>query len=248
MALTLWQLGYPDQALMRGNEALALAQRLSDPQSLVLAERFLGEVHVFRREGNAAKENAESLISRSAERGFSEWIPRATTLRGGAIVLLGRHEEGIAQIQEGLAALRATRFELWRTPFLCLLAEAYVETGRLDDGFSALAEAQAVADKNEEREHEAEIHRLKGELLLRRDESDAAEAQGCFQLAIKVARKQSAKSLELRATTSLARLLRDTGRPDEARATLADTYCWFTEGFGTVDLKDAKVLLDQLGA
>jgi predicted negative regulator of RcsB-dependent stress response len=102
------------------------------------------------------------------------------------------------------------------------LAEAYVETGRLDDGFSALAEAQAVADKNEEREHEAEIHRLKGELLLRRDESDAAEAQVCFQRAIEVARKQSAKSLELRATTSLARLLRDTGRPDEARATLSD--------------------------
>jgi predicted ATPase len=128
MALTLWQLGYPDQALMRGNGALALAQRLSDPQSLVLAERFLGEVHLFRREANAAKENAESLINRSAERGFSEWIPRATTLRGGAIVLLGRHEEGIAQIQEGLAALRATRFELWRTPFLCLLAEAYRAT------------------------------------------------------------------------------------------------------------------------
>jgi predicted ATPase len=248
MALTLWQLGYLDQALMRGNEALALAQRLSDPQSLVLAERFLGKVHLFRREGIAAKENAESLISRSAERGFSEWIPRATTLRGGAIVLQGRHEEGIAQIREGLAALRATRFELWRTPFLCLLAEASVETGRLDDGFSALAEAQALADKNEEREHEAEIHRLKGELLLRRDESDAAEAQGCFLRAIEVARQRNAKSLEPRATTSLARLLRGTGRLDQARATLADIYCWFTEGFDTADLKDAKALLDQLGA
>jgi len=246
MALTLWQLGYPDQALMRGNEALALAQRLSDPQSLVLAERFLGEVHLFRREANAAKENAESLINRSAERGFSEWIPRATTLRGGAIVLQGRHEEGIAQIREGLAALRATRFELWRTPFLCLLAEAYVETGRLDDGFSALTEAQAVADKNEEREHEAEIHRLKGELLLRRDESNAVEAQGCFQRAIEVARQQSAKSLELRATMSLARLRDKQGDRSEASEMLTAIYGWFTEGFDTADLIDAKALLEEL--
>jgi predicted ATPase len=127
------------------------------------------------------------------------------------------------------------------------LAEAYVETGRLDDGFSALAEAQAVADKNEEREHEAEIHRLKGELLLRRDKSDATEAQGCFQRAIEVARKQSAKSLELRATMSLARFLKKQGRRDEARAMLADIYNWFTEGFGTADLKEAKVLLEKLG-
>jgi predicted ATPase len=126
------------------------------------------------------------------------------------------------------------------------VAEACVATGRLDDGFSALTEAQAVADKNEEREHEAEIHRLKGELLLRRDESNAAEAQGCFQRSIEVARQQSAKSLELRATTSFARLLRDTGRPGEARATLTAIYGWFTEGFDTADLKDAKALLDEL--
>ena len=111
-----------------------------------------------------------------------------------------------------------------------------------------MAEAQAVADKNEEREHEAEIHRLKGELLLERDESEAAEAQGCFQRAIAVARKQSAKSLELRATISLARLLRDTGRRDEARTMLADIYNWFTEGFDTADLKDAKALLGELEA
>jgi predicted ATPase len=246
MALTLWQLGYPDQALTRGNEALTLARRLSDPQSLVLAERFIGEVHLFRREANAAKVSAESLISRSVERGFSEWSPRAITLRGGAVALQGRHEEGTAQIREGLAALRATGFELWRTPFLCLLAEAYVEMGRLDDGFSALMEAQAVANKNEEREHEAEIHRLNGDLLLRREQSNTAEAQGCFQRAIEVARKQSAKSLELRATVSLARLLDKQGRRDEARTMLAEIYGWFTEGFDTADLKDAKALLDEV--
>ncbi|HLW69729.1 MAG TPA: adenylate/guanylate cyclase domain-containing protein [Candidatus Binataceae bacterium] len=248
MALTLWQLGYPDHALRSGNEALALARRLSDPQSLVLAERFIGEVHLFRREASSAQESAESLIALAAERGFSEWLPRATTLRGGAIALQGRYEEGIAQIQEGLAALRATRFELWRPSFLCLLAEAFVETGRLDDGFNALTEAQAVANKNEEREHEAEIHRLKGELLLRRDQSTTEEAQGCFQRAIEVARNQSAKSLELRAATSLARLLESQGRREEARTMLAEIYNWFTEGFDTLDLKEAKALLEALGS
>ena len=119
----------------------------------------------------------------------------------------GRNEEGIAQIQEGLAALRATGAELLRPYHLCLLAEAYMETGRLDDGLSALTEALAAADENENRNYEAETHRLKGELLLRQDDSNTAEAQNCFQRAIEIARKQSAKSWELRATTSLARLL-----------------------------------------
>ena len=158
----------------------------------------------------------------------------------------GRNEEGIAQIQEGLAASRATGAELWRPYFLCLLAEACMETGRLDDGLSALTEALAAADEHENRSYEAEMHRLKGELLLRQNDSNAAEAQSCFERAIEIARKQSAKSLELRATMSLARLLAKQGRRDEARAMLADIYNWFTEGFDTADLKDAKALLDEL--
>ena len=158
----------------------------------------------------------------------------------------GRNEEGIAQIQEGLAASRATGLELWRPYFLCLLAEAYMETGRLDDGLSALMEGLAKAEEHEDRHNQAGIHRLKGELLLRQDDSNAAEAQSCFQRAIEIARKQSAKSLELRATMSLARLLDKQGRRDEALAMLTDIYGWFTEGFDTADLKDAKALLDQL--
>jgi len=158
----------------------------------------------------------------------------------------GHHEDEIAQIQEGLAASRATGSGLWRPHFLCLLAEACLEAGRLDDGLSALTEALAAADEHENRHHEAEIHRLKGELLLKQDDSNATEAQNCFEGAIGIARKQSAKSLELRATMSLARLLAKQGRRDEARAMLADIYGWFTEGFDTADLKDAKALLDQL--
>ena len=123
-----------------------------------------------------------------------------------------------------------------------------METGRLDDGLSALAEALAAADEHENRFCEAETHRLKGELLLKQDDSNTAEAQNCFQRAIDIARKQSAKSWELRATMSLARLLANQGRRDEARTMLAEIYNWFTEGFDTADLKDAKALLEELSA
>ena len=158
----------------------------------------------------------------------------------------GRNEEGIAQIQEGFAAYRATGTELLRPYLLCLLAEACMETGRLDDGLSALTEAVAAAEEHEIRHHWAEMHRLKGELLLRQNDSNAAEAQSCFQRAIEIAGKQSAKSWELRATTSLARLLAKQRRRDEARAMLAEIYAWFTEGFDTADLREAKALLDEL--
>ena len=121
-----------------------------------------------------------------------------------------------------------------------------METGRFDDGLSALTEALAAANENEIGFSKAEMHRLKGELLLRRGDSNAAEAQSCFERAIEIARSQSAKSWELRATMSLARLLDKQGRRDEARTMLADIYGWFTEGFDTADLKDAKALLERL--
>jgi predicted ATPase len=126
------------------------------------------------------------------------------------------------------------------------LAEGFMKADRVDEALNAVAEALAAANEQEERYYEAEIHRLKGELLLRRDDSNTAEAQRCFERAIEVVRMQSAKSWELRATTSLARLLASQGRRDEARAILADIYYWFTEGFDTADLKDAKALLDRL--
>jgi class 3 adenylate cyclase/predicted ATPase len=245
-ALTLWQLGYPDQALKRGNEALLLAQRLSHPHSLAVSEFFIGFLRQNRREARSAQENAESVIALSAEHGLTDWLAWATSLRGWANSAQGRSEEWIGQIQEGMAASRATGAELFRPYFLCLLAEAYMEAGRLDEGLRALTEALAAADENENRNYEPEMHRLKGELLLKRDDSNIAEAQGCFERAIEIARKQSAKSLELRATMSLARLLAKQGRRDEARTMLADIYNWFTEGFDTADLKDAKALLEEL--
>jgi predicted ATPase len=133
-----------------------------------------------------------------------------------------------------------------RAVFACLLAEAYAEMGRLHEGLRALTEALAIADKQANRHYEAEMHRLKGELLLKQDASKAEEAQNCFERAVEIARRQSAKSLELRAKMSLARLLARQGHRDEARVMLAEIYNWFTEGFDTVDLKDAKALLDEL--
>ena len=245
-ACTLWTLGYPDQALKRGNEALALAQELSHPFSLAFAEMFAGFVHKYRREARAAQENAERVLGICVERGFTHFLGAATLMRGWAMAAQGRNEEGIAQIQEGLAGVRASGIELGRPPYHTTLADACRQAGRLDDGITAVTEAQAVADQNEERAYEPEIHRVRGELLLRQDHSNAAEAQSCFQRAIEIARKQSAKSWELRATMSLARLLNEEGKRDEARAMLAEIYGWFTEGFDTADLKDAKVLLDDL--
>ncbi len=136
--------------------------------------------------------------------------------------------------------------ELTRPYFLCLLADACIKAGRVDDGLSALNEALAAADAHENRSYEAETYRLKGELLLKQDQSNAAEAQSCFQRATEIARKQSAKSWELRATMSLARLLAKQGRRDKASVMLADIYNWFTEGFDTADLKDANALLDEM--
>jgi predicted ATPase len=186
------------------------------------------------------------VITPAAEHGFPGFLASATSLRGWAMVERGHDEEGIALIQEGLAASHATGAELYRPYYLKLLAEACMKTGRFDDGLSALTEALAAAGEHEIRQYGAEMHRLNGELLLKQDDSNASEAQSCFERAIGIARKQSAKSLELRATMSLARLLAKQGRRDEARTMLAEIYNWFTEGFDTADLIDAKALLEEL--
>jgi predicted ATPase len=246
LALTLWTLGYPDQALKRDNEAVALARALSHPLTLAFAEGVSGYLRQYRREARVAQEIAERLTALSVEHRFSHWLAQATIERGWAMAEQGHNEEGIAQIREGLAGFRAAGTEALRPHALCLLADACKEMERLDHGLSALAESLTAADKHEIRQYESETHRVKGELLLKQNNSNSTEAQSCFERAIELARKQSAKSLELRATMSLARLLASQGRRDEARTKLADIYNWFTEGFDTADLIDAKSLLDEL--
>jgi predicted ATPase len=247
-ALILWELGYPDQALKRGNEALTLAYGLSHPYPLsrVWAKFFVSLVHQFRQETRAAQQTAETVITLSTDHGLAAWLAWATALRGSAIAEHGHFEEGIAQLKEGLAASRLMGTELVRPLFLGLLAKACLEAGHLEDASQALTEALSAADQNDIRFYEAETHRVKGVLLLRQDESNTAEAQRCFERAIEVAHNQGARSLELRATKNLARLLDQEGHREEARTILAAIYNWFTEGFDTADLKDAKALLEEL--
>jgi predicted ATPase len=174
---------------------------------------------------------------------FESW---ARVARGWALAHLGQAEQGVAQIREGLAMASATGAEIWHPYNLAQLAEACGKAGRIDEGLEVIAEALNLVQEKGERWWEAEIVRLRGKLLLKRNPSELAEARISFERAIETARKQGSKSLELRATMSLARLLAPQGRREEARTRLVDIYNCFTEGFDTADLKDAKALLDEL--
>ena len=245
-AWTLWSLGYADEAVKRCEAAVALAESLSDPHSLVFAEVYVATVRLLRREAHAAHGVLQHLVAVSIEHGLADMLPGATAMNGMAIVEMGRGQEGIELIRVGSAELRATGLEMVRPYHLCWMAEACMKVERFDEGRSALAEALMFADQKEDRYCEAETYRLKGELLLKQNDSSVEEAENCFRKAIEIASKQSAKSWELRATTSLARLLDTQGRREEARTMLAAIYNWFTEGFDTADLKDAKALLEEL--
>ncbi|HXV41578.1 MAG TPA: hypothetical protein VEC96_00820, partial [Anaerolineae bacterium] len=240
----LWHLGYPDQALKWVQEALALAQDWPHPFSLAFALEYASILHQLRGEGQAAHARAEAAITLSTEQGFVMWLTMANILRGWTLVEQGEIEEGVVQMRESLAAYRAMGIE-WSTPyFVTLLAKAYGQVRQAQAALDLLAEALAAVEKTVGHYWEAELHRLKGELLLQAEAT--AEAEKCFWQAIEVARRQEAKSLELRAVLSLSRLWQEQGRKKEARQRLAEIYNWFTEGFDTADLKEAKVLLEEL--
>jgi predicted ATPase len=245
-AWTLWALGYPDQALQASGRALSLARELAHPASLAAALSFAAVLHQFRREREAVQEMAEVLITLATEQGDAERLARGTILRGWALYVQGQSTEGLAQMRQGLAALQATGGEVRRQLFLPLLAEAYESIGQSAEGLTVLAEALAAVEKTGGRFYEAELYRLKGELLRRRAFPDEDHADTCLRRALEVARRQQAKSLELRAAMSLSRLWQQQGKQADARTLLAPVYGWFTEGFDTADLQDAKALLEAL--
>jgi predicted ATPase len=245
-AWILWCLGYPDQGLAQSQQAVTLAQQSAYPLSLSFILSFAAVCHQLRREGRATQEHADAAISLATDQGFPHWRARGSVLRGWALGHQRGAKEGITQIEQGLLAFRATGAEIHRPYYLALLAEAYGTMGEPEAGLTALAEALTLADKTGERWYEAELYRLKGALLLQQSSSNQTEAENCFQQAIAIAQKQSAKSWELRATTSLARLWQSQGKREEARQLLGDIYHWFTEGFDTADLQDAKALLEEL--
>ena len=245
-AWALWYLGYPDQALQRGQQAVALAQELSHPMSLAFALEGVAEIHQFRREARLTQERAEALMTLSTEQRFAFWLVSATVLRGWALAEQGQGEEGIAQLRQGLATWQAMGEALYQPRFRALLAEAYGKVEQTEAGLAVLAEVLAEVHKNGLCYCEAELYRLKGELLQQQAAGRGGEAEACFRQGLDVARRQQAKSLELRAAISLSRLWQHQGKPDAAHHLLAEIYGWFTEGFSTADLQEAKALLEEL--
>ena len=248
--MTLWHLGYPDQALEQSRKGLALAQEVNHPFSLAFARSCSTWLHVLRREVDATHAQAEALLQQGMDQEFPYWVAFSAIHRGWALALHGQAEEGIAQMREGIATHQALGSVSARTWFFTMLAEAYAIAGRTEDGLQVLTEALDEVDKGEEQAYVAELYRLKGQLLLEVQgaKSKEMEAETYFQKAIAVAQHQEAKSWELRAATSLARFWQQQGKRAEAHELLAPVYNWFTEGFETKDLQEAKALLAELSA
>jgi predicted ATPase len=247
-ARTLWLLGYPEEAVTRLHEALALAHELSHPYSVASAQQGAALISQLRRDVPTVHEHAEAAVALATEQGFPLWTATGTSLRGWALAMQGQGEEGLTQIRQGIAAWRATG-AAGTVPYLCtLLADVSNHLGHPEDGLQVLAEAYSLVEQHEERWWEAEVCRLRGVLLLRQPGTPPAEAETWLQRALDVARHQEAKSLELRAAMSLSRLWQQQGKRQEAHDLLAAVYAWFTEGFDTADLQDAKALLEALGA
>jgi tetratricopeptide (TPR) repeat protein len=247
LAHVLLSLGYPDQALQRSQEALALARELAHPFSLVWVLEAVAGIHRRRGEPQAAQALAEELIPLAREQGFTYVLAEEVVRQGWDLAAQGRGE-GIAQMRQGLTALQATETNDGRLVDLTLLAEAYRKVEQPAEGLKVLAEALALLNKSEARNHAAPLYRLQGELLLQskgQDPRAQEEVEACFQRAIAIARSQGAKLLELQAVMSLSRLWQQQGKKKEAYKMLAEIYGWFTEGFDTKDLQEAKVLLEE---
>jgi predicted ATPase len=243
-AQIMWHLGYLDRSLQRTRDVLALVESLDHPYSRALAMAYATMTFQFSRNSRLAQKWAEATIKLCAEQGLGYYDSWATILLGWALAEQGLVAEGISRMHEGLAGFRATDTEARFPYYLALLAEAYGKNNQIDEGLKQLAEALAIAEKNSDHWHTAEVYRLMGELRLRSGETTEGEA--CFHKALEISRRQKAKIPELRATMSLARLWAQQSQQDKAREMLADIVDWFTEGANTVDLKEARDLLKEL--
>ena len=269
-SVVLWMLGYPDQVLTQGQEAISLAKELAHPSTQAFAILWRAFLSMFRREAAAAQEWAEQAMTLYREHGMAFFLDMVMITRGWALALQGRGEEGIAEIRQSLTALHAQGAEIGWTAWHGMLAQVYEAGGQREEGLTAVAEGLALVERIAERMWEAELYRLKGELTLQQEgkeqgakskeqesenpnpksqilnPSPQGEAEACFHQAIAIARQRSTKSWELRATVSLARLWQQQGKRAEAHQMLAEIYSWFTEGFDTKDLQEAKALIEEL--
>jgi predicted ATPase len=244
--INLWLLGYADQALAWSQEAYKLTQNLDHPFSQAFAHVFTAWLHVFRREARAAKQTAKTALTLGKAHEFAQILAMGKVSHGWAIAELGHPSDGIQQIQQALAAWRATGAEIARPHWLAMLIEQFLRIEQFTAAQEYLDEALAAVEKTGERRGEAELYRLKGELLLQQNGAEA-EAETYFRRAIEIAQSQEALAWELRATVSLSRLWQAQGRQPEARPLLAAVYDRFSEGFDTLDLQAARALLRDLG-
>jgi predicted ATPase len=251
----LQQLGYADQARQRGEEALALTQGIASPYNRCNLLLFLALFYLFRREGHRAQQWVEEAISLAHARGFLLYVALGTIVRGAALTAQGQAQEGLSDIRQGLTACHTLGAKFLQPWGLAMLAESYARLGQPETGLTALTEAQVLMATTSEAFYAAEIARLQGELQLwagaqvpdmRPDTSPAVAAARRFQHALEVARSRRTRWWELRAAMSLARLWQQQGKPAEAYELLAPIYAWFTEGFDTADLQEAKALLQAL--
>jgi predicted ATPase len=247
-AVALWLLGYPDQAVQRSREAIALGEESGQPSTLALALHLAAILQQHLRMAAAVQATADVIADIATEHGFSFWQAGAKTIRGWALAEQGESASGVAHLCDGLDALFATGAQTYRTYYRALLADALGRDGNFGDGLGVLNDALAHMDHSGERFQAAELNRLRGEFLRQLDPTRLAfhESEACFRRAITIARQQHAKSFELRAVMSLARLYQTQDRQAEVKPMLAECYGWFNEGLETHDLQDAKALLEQI--
>lgn len=245
-ACTLWLLGYPDQALARAHDVLRMATELAHPFSNACARLFVAMVCQFRRDVQDVYEHAEAAVTISSEQGFLLWLTMSTILRAWALTARGQSEAGLRQMCQGLTDYRASGAQLFVTYYLTLLAESYGALDQVDEGLANLKDGLETMEHTSRRWWQAEVYRRQGELLLHQATPDRLQAESCFHQALRIARQQHAKSLELRAATSLAKWWQSQDKRQEAYDLLAPIYSWFTEGFDTADLQEANSLLRDL--
>jgi class 3 adenylate cyclase/predicted ATPase len=244
----LWMLGHPDVALASSDRALSEAREMGQAATLMAALLFDTFTHIFCRNYSVASTRAQALLVLTEEKGASQWKALAVISQGCALALTGNASDAVQILTSGIAALRSTGATWGVSFYLSCLARAYADLGKFDDAWRCIREALTAVEATKEKWCESEIHQIAGEIALMSPTPDAAKAETYFERALAVARKQQAKAWELRAAMSMARLKRDQGKRDEARDLLAPVYGWFTEGFDTLDLKQAKALLDELAS
>jgi len=242
----LWQLGYPDQALRSAHDAVELGRQLAHPPRLLPAMYYLATVYWWRRETGQARRCAEEVIAFCRQHHMPHYLGPAQVMRGWAITVAEGRCAGIADIEQGLTDLEIGGPQLRRAECLIMLSEARRSLSEFDLALDALEQAKSFLGRSGLRRSAPEVMRLEGELLLA-SSPERGRAEACFHEALGMARDQHARILELRAATSFARLWADQGQQQKAHDLLAPVYGWFTEGFDTADLKDARALLDELG-